>query len=816
MTSKRIVGLGLWLLAPAFVQACGGESEPRACQPGESRDCVCPGGRLGNQVCTADGLGWEDCDCTCTPDCDGKACGPDGCGGSCGPCLSPPAPACADLELLDTWSASGTCVTGGCQYVLTRRRCEFGCAEGACLPDPCAGVRCQEPPGVCHAAQGRCVRAPAPHCEYEPLEDGASCEDGLYCNGAESCQAGACQPGQPVDCGGLTAPCRAGACDEAGRACIEVLSEDGASCEDGLYCNGAESCQAGACQPGQPVDCGSLDNACQRGVCDEQGRACGQVAREDGTPCEDGVHCNGAESCQAGACAPGAPVSCTHLDGPCTQGVCREDPAGCASEARNEGQPCPDGLLCNGQELCQAGACQPGQPVDCPQPENPCRRAECQEAAGGCQDVDLRDGLPCTTGAACAASEICLGGQCQPHTFAPPGTPCEDGDDCTAPDTCLQGQCLPGSYVCQENVVIMMYLAADNNLDPYITADWHEMEAARVDDFPWLRVFVLLDRAGNNNTRFYEVHNNASTRLAGPAMGLTATGTNEELNMGHPNTLGNFITDVQAITGTDNAAFFLILSDHGDGWRNQAAARPKEVTRAVCGDDTSGGDYLTTRELGQAVSGKGLRLIGFDACLMGMAEVAYELRNHARIMVASQETEPGEGWAFTNLFRQFGQGGDSRPEAFGQLVADTYMASYGSSASELTMAVHDLSRMDALAAAVGPAASALQALSASNWSQVCSGLEWYGCFWTWCEPHADMIQIATRAKARDPAHAAAYDGLVLAVQDAVLYERHGTGHPNARGLTVYFPCDQSFDSAYSATNLQWAQDTTWETMLQAH
>lgn len=44
----------------AAVTACGGE---RACDPGETQLCVCPGAAVGAQTCGADGRSWSACVC---------------------------------------------------------------------------------------------------------------------------------------------------------------------------------------------------------------------------------------------------------------------------------------------------------------------------------------------------------------------------------------------------------------------------------------------------------------------------------------------------------------------------------------------------------------------------------------------------------------------------------------------------------------------------------------------------------------------------------------------------------------------------------
>jgi hypothetical protein len=97
-------------------------------------------------------------------------------------------------------------------------------------------------------------------CIFSPT---ASCDDGVYCNGPETCVGAVCTTG-PL-------PCGAGAtCDELNDVCIV---EPGACvvdahCDDAQYCNGPERCAAGACIPGSPPctvgqRCIELEDRCE-------------------------------------------------------------------------------------------------------------------------------------------------------------------------------------------------------------------------------------------------------------------------------------------------------------------------------------------------------------------------------------------------------------------------------------------------------------------------------------------------------------------------------------------------------------------------
>lgn len=68
-------------------------------------------------------------------------------------------------------------------------------------------------------------------------------------------------------------------------------------------------------------------------------------------------------------------------------------------------------------------------------------------------------------------------------------------------------------------------------------------------------------------------------------------------------------------------------------------------TRWIAAADDSSKDFLDNSELQWAfqqaalATGETVDIIGMDACLMAMVEVAYQLRNNATFLVASQEVE---------------------------------------------------------------------------------------------------------------------------------------------------------------------------------
>ncbi len=121
------------------------------------------------------------------------------------------------------------------------------------------------------------------------------CDDGLWCNGAETCNTvtSQCQAGIAPVCNDDTA-CTTDSCNESADQCVFTPSD--AACSDGLFCNGVETCATGTgCQAGTPVSCPGQ-------VCSESLDRCAEC--DTNTDCQSGETCNLA----TGLCEINAPL----------------------------------------------------------------------------------------------------------------------------------------------------------------------------------------------------------------------------------------------------------------------------------------------------------------------------------------------------------------------------------------------------------------------------------------------------------------------------------------------------------------------------
>ena len=120
------------------------------------------------------------------------------------------------------------------------------------------------------------------------------------------------------------------------------------------------------------------------------------------------------------------------------------------------------------------------------------------------------------------------------------------------------------------------------------------------------------------------------------------------------------------------------------------------MLRGICWDDTTG-HYLTNQKLSYALSvikdeimhGQKFDIIGFDACLMSMVEIADIIKDYAHILVSSQEVELGTGWNYQNILAPFAQG-TLEPISLAKHIVNVYEKIYGPHTNDYTLSAINL------------------------------------------------------------------------------------------------------------------------------
>ena len=226
---------------------------------------------------------------------------------------------------------------------------------------------------------------------------------------------------------------------------------------------------------------------------------------------------------------------------------------------------------------------------------------------------------------------------------------------------------------------IMVYLDGDNNLEDFMMDDIKEMMSGYT-DLQGYDLIILVDRIDGfssdestlgydfTDTRLYRITNNFYTRLNGGSLfpDISRSST-YEADMGDANTLEKFVSFCKTNYRADNYA--LILWNHGDGARGgDFTINASLPNKAICQDDTNGGDKLYMAEITDVLSqDDSVDLLGFDACLMGSAEIAYQykpssVRFGSDYMAASPPNEWSAGWKYDEILSRIKAGGGTNDE----------------------------------------------------------------------------------------------------------------------------------------------------------
>jgi hypothetical protein len=184
---------------------------------------------------------------------------------------------------------------------------------------------------------------------------------------------------------------------------------------------------------------------------------------------------------------------------------------------------------------------------------------------------------------------------------------------------------------------VMIYMCADNALEDAADIDLdHIRSSTRFIENNLVNIIVLFDRYGKGNTNLYKIEEGIIKTIEDNGSIIP---DNNEVNMGNPQTLTNFCN--WAIENYPANHYFLDLWGNGNRYRYNGHT----WFFRVCVDAYNGVDTIDIfNELGQSLNditnklGHKIDIIGFDACLTGLIEVAYEIRPFANYMIASQDT----------------------------------------------------------------------------------------------------------------------------------------------------------------------------------
>ncbi len=214
----------------------------------------------------------------------------------------------------------------------------------------------------------------------------------------------------------------------------------------------------------------------------------------------------------------------------------------------------------------------------------------------------------------------------------------------------------------QDKVTVMVYMCGTDLESNYgmATSDLNEMAAAKIDAD---KVNVIVYTGGcsrwknsvvsSSTNQIYRVKSGGVEKLQSDVGSVAMT---------YAETLSSFITYARQNFPADR--YELILWDHGGG------------TLSGYGYDekfrSSGSMMLYDIVSALKSGGTQFDFIGYDACLMANLENAMAIEPFADYLIASEETEPGYGWYYTDWLTKLSSNTSIDTLSLGKVICDTF------------------------------------------------------------------------------------------------------------------------------------------------
>jgi hypothetical protein len=422
---------------------------------------------------------------------------------------------------------------------------------------------------------------------------------------------------------------------------------------------------------------------------------------------------------------------------------------------------------------------------------------------------------------------------------------------------------------------VMLYQDADDKvLEHDIYVDLNEAE--RVGSTENVNIVAQVDRyqGGFNGDgdwvgtkRFYVTQDDDLNRVG--SQEIEDLG---EANMADRETLVDFVT--WAIENYPADKYMLVMADHGMGWPggwSDPTSRRAEGSSAPLAGKLH--DMLYLNEIADALQeihdNTGLdkfELVGFDACLMAHLEVFAALEPHARYSVASQETEPALGWAYTSFLSELVANPSMSGADLSQVILDTYISgdqrivddqaraefagrgqptgglfgmllgdvAGGPTAQQvasqleqnITLSAVDLSAIPQLMKSVNNFANEMQTVDQKAVAKIRTYTQSFTSIFGSDVPPS-YIDLGHFGALFQKAGASGALGdvvneMLAALDQAVIDETHGPKVPGSTGISIYFPVSQLYRTpeagpqSYTQLANYFVEDSLWDDFLSFH
>ncbi len=376
-------------------------------------------------------------------------------------------------------------------------------------------------------------------------------------------------------------------------------------------------------------------------------------------------------------------------------------------------------------------------------------------------------------------------------------------------------------FILKTKWTVMVYMDGDNSLSSYTNSDLEEMK--EVGSNRDVNIVTQVDTYSTTKRYFIKPGEEELIQDLG------------ELDMGDPQTLVNFANWVLDNYPADH--YLLVLWNHGGGFKR--AIRTEYITKNICIDETSN-TSISIPQLKEALLtisqklGRKIDIVGMDACLMSMLEVAYEIKDTANYMVASENTEPGDGWPYDTILEVLINNPEISPADFAKKIVNKYVQVYTSIQNytlieqDATLSAIDLSQVNDTVQKVDQLAQALinglendvnGTLKTTLQNNIFVAVQRFDDMDEYIinlnDSYADLYDLAYLIKETLPNYAQEAQAVMEAVNATVIANANTGGSvANAYGLSIWFPANTVYQDYYDYyAELLFSQNTNWDEFL---
>ncbi len=332
-----------------------------------------------------------------------------------------------------------------------------------------------------------------------------------------------------------------------------------------------------------------------------------------------------------------------------------------------------------------------------------------------------------------------------------------------------------------ETVTVMVYICGADleSKSGMATKDLEEMVSASLND----NIRVIVETGGASYWHNSVVKSGTSQRFRVKQGGLQTLDSNVgKRSMVEPDTLSDFIQYCKSDFPADR--YMLIMWDHGGG--------------SLTGygyDELYPSGSMSLDEFNEALKDGGCTFdfIGFDACLMATMETALVSEQYADYLIASEATEPGTGWYYTNWLSELSADPSLPTLDVGKTLIDDFVK-YSGSSSQTTLSLIDLAELSGTvpSAFTSFATSTSELIENDEYSEVARARSGSRDFST--STRINQIDLIHFAENLDTIES---NALADALRGCVKYNRNSSNISHANGVSIYFPY-QSLSKVSSA------------------